>query len=99
MKSSSAVGTPRPSMPRQRSTSCATACETSSDLLVSGLNMITRSGSHGRPQVGDGGLIVGAVDVGFGERRAEPAVMIDDDEASRAPVIIEGPSRIARRPG
>ena len=56
--------------------------------------MITRSGSHGRPQVGDGGLIVGAVDVGFGERRAEPAVMIDDDEASRAPVIIEGPSRI-----
>jgi len=30
-------------------------------------------------QIGDGGLIVGAVEIGLGERRAEPAKMIDDD--------------------
>ena len=70
------------------------AWETSSERLVSGLNMITRSGSQCCPahQVGDGGFIVGAVEVGLGERGAEPAVMIDDD------VIILGRSRNNRGP-
>ena len=30
-------------------------------------------------QIGDGGLIVGAVEVGLRERGAEPAIVIDDD--------------------
>src|SRR4029079_17460914 len=32
-------------------------------------------------EVGDGGFKVGAVEIGLGERRAEPAVVIDDDVA------------------
>jgi hypothetical protein len=44
-------GTARPSSPSRRNTSCATACETSSERLVSGLNMITRSGSQCCPAI------------------------------------------------
>ena len=94
MKSSSTDGTLRPSRPRRRSISCAMACETSSARLVSGLNMITRSGSQCCPahQIGDGGFIVGAVEVGLCERRAEPAIVVDDD------VIIFGRTRNNRGP-
>ena len=30
-------------------------------------------------QVGDGGVVVGAVDIGLGERRTKPAIVVDDD--------------------
>ena len=47
--------------------SSATACDTCSLRSVSGLNVITRSGSPmlAADQIGDGGLIVGAVEVGL----------------------------------
>ena len=43
-------------------------------------------------QVGDGGLIVGAVEIGLCERRAEPAVVVYDN------VIILGRTRNNRGP-
>ena len=54
------------------------ACETSSDRLVSGLKRITVLPGN---QIGDGGFKVGAVEVGLCERRAEPAIAVDDDIA------------------
>ena len=76
MKSCSAGGTSRSSKPSRRNTSRATACETSSERLVSGLNIITRSGSQCWPghQIGDGGLIDCPVEIGFRERRTEKRV-------------------------
>ena len=38
-------------------------------------------------QIGDGGFIVGAIEISFCERRAEPAVVVDDD------VVILGRTR------
>jgi len=41
-------------------------------------------------QVGDGGFIVGAVEVGLCERRAEPAKVIDDDVKSSGTQRLHG---------
>ena len=48
-----------------------------------------------RDQIGDGGFIVGAVEAGLREGRAEPAIAVDDDViTSGAPGTSEGQSRI-----